>query len=318
MTLAFACILLTEGPELDYRPKLGPLPIASVRSLQLKDAKRDRSVDIRITYPKSGGPYPLIVLCHGLGGSKDGLLPLSEPWSRHGYVVIQPSFSDSAQYMTQEEKLDFLRARNPKVGDWKSRPQDVTFILDELGGIESKVPDLKGKIDRARIGVGGHSFGAHTSMLIGGIEPRTIRGRESFRDRRVRAIAVISGQGRGPQFDQASFDKLAVPMLCISGTEDRDPFGRQSPEARKDPYLLAPKGDKYLVWIQGAHHGFGGINGLLRFPGGGAANETQVAIVRTSCLAFWDAYLKGDPAAKAYLGSNRLHAAAKDASLSRR
>jgi len=258
------------------------------------------------------------VLCHGLGGSKDGLLPLSEPWASHGYVVIQPSFSDSFQYMSQEEKLDFLRAKNPKFGDWKSRPQDVSFLIDSLGAIETKVPGLKGKIDRTRIGVGGHSFGAHTSMLIGGVEPRTLQGRESLRDKRVLAVAVISGQGRGPQFDATSFEKLAVPMICISGTEDRDPFGRQTPERRQDPFLLAPKGDKYLVWIQGAHHGFGGINGRIAWPGSGGANETHVSIVRASTLAFWDAYLKGDPNGKQYLASNRLTKAAREVELTRR
>jgi hypothetical protein len=30
---------------------------------------------------------------------------------------------------------------------------------------------------------------------------------------------------------------------------------------RKKPYELSPPGDKYLVWVEGMDHGFGGIVG---------------------------------------------------------
>jgi predicted dienelactone hydrolase len=54
----------------------------------------------------------------------------------------------------------------PKIGD---RVADLVLVLDRLADLPKSVPALNGKIDPTSIGVGGHSFGAYTAMLIGGV-----------------------------------------------------------------------------------------------------------------------------------------------------
>jgi hypothetical protein len=96
-------------------------------------------------------------------------------------------------------------------------------------------------------------------------------------------------------------------MMVLSGTEDKtpldDPRTVQDPTRRQDPYRLSPPGDKYLVWIDGTTHNFGGITGSFLWPGAGAPNAHHVEWVQRTTLAFWDAYLKGDENAKKLLQS---------------
>jgi dienelactone hydrolase len=158
---------------------------------------------------------------------------------------------------------------------------------------------LKGKIDRKTIGVAGHSFGAYTAMLIGGVT--TDFGKEkdkSFLDKRVKCILPISAQGTGQQgLTEQSWDALRMPMMTITGTEDRG-VGGQSVEWRKEPYKYSPAGEKYLIVIEGANHGSYG--GALRMRGG-AATE----IVNFCTTKYWDAYLKNSQEAKEYLQSGK-------------
>lgn len=294
-----------------YQPARKPVTIDSAPTLILHDAERDKDLEVRVTFPKPKGKYPVIVLSHGLGGSKDGLLPLSEYWASYGYVVIQPTHSDSMKYATPEQRRAFLQKKFRNVTDWKSRPADDSFILDSLASIESKVPSLKGKIDPKHIGIGGHSFGAHTTMLMSGATTRGLGGRQSFVEPRASAFLMISPQGKGGILDEQSWKTCSKPMMTISGSEDRDPFANQDPEWRKDPFKYSPSGDKFLIWITGAHHGFGGINGKMPFPGSGGLDEAQVTTVQDASLAFWDAFLREDLVATAWLKSGALTRATK-------
>jgi predicted dienelactone hydrolase len=190
---------------------------------------------------------------------------------------------------------------------WDRRPRQVSFVLDSLGRIEAEVPALGGRLDRERIGVGGHSFGAHTSMLVGGALAYPLpRGEgRSFRDPRVKATLLISPQGVGGLLRTDSWRDYAVPALVITGSEDRSPIHGTEPESRLDPFRLAPPGRMRLAWIEGAHHGFGGISGA-RFAGAGPADEGHVWVVQQASLAFFDPHVRGDPAAARWLDAAEL------------
>ena len=157
-----------------YEPKPGPLQVRIVEKLVLQDAKRKKDLQLRITYPDSGGPFPVIVFSHGAFGSKDNYLPLAEYWAGYGYVILQPTHSDS--------RALGVRPGDPQAfQDWQSRPADISFVLDSLEELPTKEPALRGKMDAGRIGVGGHSFGANTAQLVGGAKafPRLKEGKAS-------------------------------------------------------------------------------------------------------------------------------------------
>jgi predicted dienelactone hydrolase len=207
---------------------------------------------------------------------------------------------------------------------WEDRPRDVSFVIDSLDQISVRAPQLKGKIDRRRIGVGGHSYGAYTAQLIGGVTvdlPGKPPG-QSFADRRVRAILVMSGQGRGQQgLTQRSWAPLTCPMMTMTGSRDQGASG-QGPEWKKEPFDFAPAGNKYHVFIEGANH-FSFSGRLVEVATQQAAQPTasarlgsalqgdadQQAIfsyIKMAALAFWDAHLKNQKKALAYLHSYAL------------
>jgi len=47
------------------------LPIAT-KELYVQDARRQKTLPLRISYPKGAGPFPIIIFSHGLFGSRDG------------------------------------------------------------------------------------------------------------------------------------------------------------------------------------------------------------------------------------------------------
>lgn len=288
-----------------YEPGPGKLETKTIDKVVLRDAKRDKDLSVRVTYPIGEGPYPVLVFSHGLWGSRRGYTPLVTWWAAHGYVVLQPDHADS--------RLLGRTSRTEAMREWSERPGDVTFLLDSLGALEKQAPELKGKLDAKRIGVGGHSFGAHTSQLIGGATARALFGkRRSFRDARAKCVLLLSPQGRGGLFDEDSWKTMTTPALVLTGSEDGDPFGdpKKTPRWRLDPYELSPKGDKYKVWIDGAHHGLGGISGV-GWRGAGPKDDAQVQVVRLAGLALFDAYVKGNKKAKAWLASDALAKATK-------
>ena len=87
---------------------------------------------------------------------------------------------------------------------------------------------------------------------------------------------------------------------------------------REDPFTYSPPGDKYLVFIDGAFHmSFTGAlaqadnSQLARRPivarlVGRTDQKAVFDYVKIASIAFWDAYLKTDANAKAYLKSNSL------------
>lgn len=266
-----------------------------------RDGKRD--LELRVTWPQDSGSHPLLIFSHGFRGSMDSYDPLVNYWAEHGFVVIQPNHADSLQYVPKNERLQALLPRPGSFANWSERPQEISLIIDRLDEVELQVPALQGRIDRSRIGVGGHSFGAHTGQLIAGA--RTRLG-QSFKDPRVKAVLLISPQGRGNSFGNDAWKEVTGPLMVITGSKDES-ITRTTPEERKEPFVLSPAGDKYLLWIDGAYHGFGGITGRP-FPTAGPPNADQVALVQQTSLDFFRAYIIGDEQARLNLNPSKIAA----------
>ncbi|MCS7186787.1 MAG: hypothetical protein N3B10_13755 [Armatimonadetes bacterium] len=308
------------NPEWQYKPdKL--LSTISV-SVTLKDTDRSKDLPVRVTAPKVKSKNPVIIWSHGAFGSKDGYDPLVKFWAESGYVVVQPTHSDSLALMSVEERrkaLGYLAQGKFPPGifkNWRERALDIKFVLDSLDKLSEIVPELSGCIDATKIGVGGHSYGAFTTQVIAGATVRTLSGeRISLSDKRPIAFVAISPSGPDGLFDTKSFSEINRPMLLITGSND---FGRGGQTAlwRRRAYELLPEGDKFLLWIEGAYHDFGGISGLTRATRRwfapkfmGDENQKHLEIVRSATLAFWDAYLKGDERAKEFLKARKIERA---------
>jgi pimeloyl-ACP methyl ester carboxylesterase len=287
----------------------GQLPVETVDELILKDQKRNKELLLKIYFPKTGDNHPVIVFSHGAGASKDNYEPVGRFWASHGYVVIHPTHADSiALRRKQGETTDvreLLRVVTSDPQAWANRPRDVSFVLDSLSEIERRAPQLKGKLNHKIIGVGGHSFGAYTTQLIGGATvdlPQQPTG-QSFADKRAQALVVLSGQGRNQQgLTETSWQNVKLPLLNVTGSLDRG-AGGQGAEWKQEPYNFSPPGDKYQLFLEGAEHGLGGISGARQAAA--RENPEQLAAIKTVTLAFWNAYLKQDKASRAFLQSEQ-------------
>jgi predicted dienelactone hydrolase len=291
--------------------KLGPQGIETEKGLVIRDAARKKDLPCTVHYPKEGGPFPVILFSHGFGGDRNAFAPVGRHWASCGYVVIHPTHSDGlgrrvgsinggdAQMNNTRSRFGgLMRGLNdPKaIGD---RVADLIAVLDDLDRLPKSVPGLRGKIDTKRIGVGGHSFGAYTTMLIGGVTVDLGSEKaKSFRDKRVQCILPISAQGTGQQgLTPNSWKDLTIPMMTVTGTRDRGSQG-QGVDWKKEPYRYSPPGDKYLVVIDGANH--------FSFGGGlGVGSSAIVECVKRVSTHFWDAYLKGSEVSRETLRSER-------------
>jgi dienelactone hydrolase len=294
--------LLSSLPAFcQYSPSVGPYRVITADRVVLHDASRNKDLPLKIYYPAAPGPFPVIVFSHGALASKDAYSEFGKYWASFGYVSIHPSHADS----TADE--GFRGTVRQAISDpqvCRNRPEDISFVIDSLSTIERLVPELQGKLDRRHIGVGGHSFGAYTAELIGGVSI-IFPGEDKpqiFVDKRVSAILLLSPQGEGRMGLTAhSWDNLHLPMLLMFGSRDFGPWG-ESPAWRSEPYQRAPSGDKYEVeLLGGTHMGFAGSSSR----GKGVPNQ-QLQCAKPESLAFWDAYLKGNPEAKQYLLSHGL------------
>jgi predicted dienelactone hydrolase len=306
------------APAQDYSAA-GPFSVQQAEFV-LHDTQRNKDVPVVIYYPEpraearaphlESGPsagtpmpqkFPIIVFSHGAGASGDTYQNWGHHWASHGYISIHPTHDDSLALRRargeQVRLLDPLRTAMRDEQAWRNRPRDISFVLDSIenGEIERRVPMLKGRLDGDRIGVGGHSFGAYTAQAIGG----AVSTAGNFRDPRVRAVVLMSPQGRNQMgMTVDSWKNFTIPAMIMTGPRDAG-MGGHDPLWRKDPYLMSPPGDKYFVWVEDASHfTFGGQQRAFR-----RGNAGQLAAIKATTTAFWDAYLKQDAAARQALAS---------------
>ena len=230
--------------------EIGPTPVGAIPDVKLRDHDRSKDIELTIEYPTRGESHPLIVFSPGYGGSHRGYVGLSSYWAANNYVVIRLNHADPMANVQSAE--DVWVNATPAI--WRNRVRDITLVLDSLPALIRQFPELEGKIDATKIGVAGHSYGAHTAMLVGGA--RTFPGGESYADPRVKAIVAMSPQGPSEQrgFTNESFSELKVPALFMTGSMDRGTADTETPEWRSEAFRLSPAGDKWLVSVAGAGH----------------------------------------------------------------
>ncbi|MEV4340154.1 chlorophyllase [Streptomyces sp. NPDC049590] len=251
-----------------------PAPVLSFSPVVLPVPGRPVDLEVRVSAPATGTGLPVILLSHGHGPSNNlsslnGYAPLATFWAAHGFVVIQPTHLTS-------RTLSHLVADAPGAPDfWRSRAEDMTHILDRLDVIERTVPQLAGRIDRARIGLAGHSLGGFTAALLlgaGVTDPGTGKVVRLV-EPRIKAGVLLAAPGRGgdafngpmagqwPVIGAVDFSTMTAPALVVAGDKDDSRhFTDRGPDWHADPYHLAP-GPKTLLTLFDAEHGLGGIAG---------------------------------------------------------
>jgi len=301
----------------------GPHAVATLLD-DWHDAARGRSVPVKIYYPAlpaddsvETARCPVVVVSHGLGGSRQGYAYLGQHWASHGYVSLhlQHTGSDTAVWKDVDNPRETMRdaAQNPV--NARQRLFDVHFALDRLEQLDEGDGPLAARLDFTRVGVAGHSMGAGTVLGVSGqtyVEPD---GRHlHFGDPRIKAFIVLSSPVRRKKDQPRPFDvmfgSIRLPGLHMTGTRDVSPIGLTAVDDRRIPYDHITAAEQYLVvFIDGNHMTFSDH----RRPGGLAPRDVRFQeVIRQGTLAFWEAYLRDDAAARQWVAGAGLAAALAD------
>ncbi len=264
--------------------------------MEFVDAERDRVVPVRVYLPASREPAAVILVSHGLGGTRNAMSFLGKHWSEAGFAVVamQHVGSDDSVWrdVPLRERMTAMR-RAASGENLLLRVGDVRFVLDELAKRNESDPVLKVRLNLERVGMAGHSFGAGTTQAVSGIRYGTRARTLRYREERIDAAVAFSPSvpERATDLDW-TFGAMDLPMFHFTGTKDDAPIGGQTPESRVKPFEHGAGSPRYLlVFEDGDHSVYGGGDGRVvrndRYP----AWHEQLRVLTT---LFWKAHLLGD------------------------
>ena len=337
---ALLLVPLTWLKAADFSAR-GSLSVETVEFANLTDISRivprlrkdsaipGRKVPIKVHLPATGGPSPVVVVSHGAGGDWDTHYAQAQHLASHGYVVLcLEHVGSNRERMTQGLRL--MKNIDAMIHDSEevlARPKDVSFAIDRAKEWNRTHEKLRDKLDLQHVGVMGHSFGAFTTMVVGGMKPaldwltpRVEPGRglgPDLRDPRVKCGVALSPQSVGePFFIRESFGSLKMPLLGISGTEDKQQNGLTA-ASRREAFALWPRGPHRFIWLANARHlDFTDSTGAERRATPSPTREDVQPLVRAATLLFFNAHLKADAEAakQITIGSLKpyLHGAVND------
>jgi predicted dienelactone hydrolase len=259
-----------------------------------------------------GAPYPVVAFSHGFGGIRTQSIFLTEHLASHGVVVVAPDHRHNTL-------LDLDDTLTGQV--LVERPGEVARAVDALEQWEHA-----GMAETDRYVVSGHSFGALTSLIVGGglldfdaglahcAETRTagcafFEGRDlgdpalAQPDPRAVGVAVLC-PGGGYAFGETGLDELA-PSLALAGDKDGDlPY-----DSEGRPTMDALPAPRTLATLAGAGHwGVTDLCSLLPTlldcageAGGYMEPDRVKAVARTLVMAHAGDVLTDDPRYQEFL-----------------
>ena len=252
------------------------------------DATRARPVPVRLHLPAfadAAHPVPLVVVSHGIGGSRRGYTWLGHDLARHGVAALhlQHVGSDRALWSGNPFSLVGRLQEAAQAEEALARALDWRFAVDSLLASE-----LGARVDRQRIVAAGHSYGANTTLLVAGA-----RLAQPLADARVRAAIVISAP---PLYGEAEPGRVLggvqLPTLHVTATEDiiRIPGYWSGFEDRVQVYQQVGSARKWLAVYEGGSHSMF----TDRAGTGGALNPQAKAATRELVRAFLRQVFQGD------------------------
>lgn len=278
-----------------------PVQTVSVKPVVLPAPERGEDLQVRVSAPVTGTDLPVIVFAHGFGGSMTFYDPLVDHWTANGFVVVQPTFLDSATLGVTPD--------DPRYPDiWRTRVDDLERVIDDLDTPLAAVPGLRERVDTDRLAAAGHSWGGQSVGMLLGARVLGADGQpgEDRTDPRIKAGVLLATTGLGGDdltpfardnfsFMSPDFSGLATPSLVVWGDHDQSALSTRGPDWFTDVYRLSP-GARALVTLFGAEHSLGGIHGY-RAVDTTDENPAAVALVARASTAFLQTQLGVDLAA---------------------
>jgi dienelactone hydrolase len=290
---------------------------------------------VREAEPTSSGPLPLILQSHGGYGHRREMSHLAVHLASHGYLVAAPDYpGDNIEDTFSSPDEPAAIAKAPIDQSARNRPRQAADFLEQVMAL---APSMGLEVNESQIGACGMSMGGFTSLALNSVSRRSsaafvvcpMYGTRSMvpQIRRLQSLLSLDDWGR------------AVPTLVLSGAADpivaaadvRDLYKR----LRAPKQLVIVGGAGHVHFADHAHT----IHEMLRgnylsgsFPDPeidaialGVAMRPFAELLSESlandaarglCLAHFDAALKADSCARAFLdGDLRATFAARGVTL---
>ncbi|PSN78603.1 hypothetical protein C8B47_16015 [filamentous cyanobacterium CCP4] len=240
-----------------------------------------RPVQLYLPLTQPGGPgvpsqgFPLVVISHGLGGTRDSYTYLAEYLASGGIAVAtleHPGSNDQQLYALLTGQSDAV----VQTEEFLRRPRDVSLTLNTLDRLNQSPSPLRRQLDLDRVGVVGQSFGGYTALALAGANfdlaglaevcpPGTLSFNPSLllqcqalnlvtptdlSDRRVKSVFVMNPVG-SVLFGPVGYGQIDLPVMVVAGTADT--IAPAYPEQIM-PFTWLTTPDRYLLLIsQGTH-----------------------------------------------------------------
>ncbi|MEM8546031.1 MAG: alpha/beta hydrolase [Cyanobacteria bacterium P01_H01_bin.119] len=294
----------------------------TVRNPALRQTQQGLSVnydfDADVYLPSSlTEPAPIVIISHGFGDVKESFTFLAEHLASYGFVAIVPDHVGSdLQYRQQYLQGRLNTLLSPM--EFINRPQEISFLIDQLEILVAESPEWAAIFDLDRIGVAGDSLGSTTALALAGAEINHARLVEAcdpaeislnfavylecraqhlppqnydLADPRIKAVVAGHPLG-GALYGPEGFGQIDIPLMMVSGSRDIVAPGVTE---QFHPFIWLQTEQKYLALLDvGTHFSSkpgrdeAGIFRLLA----GQHREVGTAYYKSLSIAFWNAYLR--------------------------
>ncbi len=246
------------------------------RSLFFRDHLRERTIltDFYLPEVKAG---PLVILSHGYAANRRFLTYLARHLASHGYTVVALEHPGSNIDLLSDSDFTLNPGALLSPEELLNRPEDISFLLDELGELNHYSQMLHNQFNTENVTVIGHSLGGYTALALAGgeLDLKAVRrfcrqvtplGRSPadwlqcagaklpnstvrLRDERVKRVIALNPM-TSHLFGETGLENVAIPTVIFSSSEDTitptltnqlKPFTQLS-------------GEKYLLTAIGATH----------------------------------------------------------------
>ncbi len=218
-----------------------------ILSLSLNDQKRGRKIPVDVYWSTAATPNkPVIVFSHGFGSIRTDLRYLAEHLASHGYVVAALEHPGSNEANTNLALQGKTRVVKPQ--EFLYRPQDISFVLDELEKLNQTANNpLQGKLATTNAMIVGYSFGGGTALALAGAELQLEHLKQrckknltilslaegmqciaqelpentyQLRDTRIKQ-AIALNPTTSLIFGETGLTKVQIPTLVLAGSADK-------------------------------------------------------------------------------------------------
>jgi predicted dienelactone hydrolase len=291
-----------DAADSAYDPlALPPDARPEILDLTVPGEERGDDIPVRVYLPSERKPEPVVLFSHGLGGSREGSAYLGRHWAGRGYVAVfvQHPGSDVSVWQDKPllERMSAMK-QAASLQNLRLRVEHIHKVLDRLERWNAaKASPLFGRLDLERIGMSGHSFGAMTTQAVSGQQFPLVDGR--WTDSRIKAAIAFSPSSPRRGDPKRAFGQVKIPWMLMTGTKDIALLGYVDMKSRLAVFPALPPGGKYeVVFFKAEHSAFT----ERALPGDTEKrNPNHHRAILALSTAFWDAWLRNDAAARAWL-----------------